>query len=193
MTANDGVNSDGINRFVAKAVSGAGGADVGVAGAFAVNVSADPLNLLNVRGGGQHNARIADGAHITVHGTDLSITSTYVGEYQATATSIPDSGPTLGIGPSVAANGINHNTLAEIGTAQITGANNIIVTANGKYTTDTTSHAGANNSGALAAAIAHYWLGQQYDCPAHARHDDEPHSGQSDRHGQSHRDYTHYG
>ena len=94
--------------------------------------------------GGQHNARIANGAHITVHGTDLSIISTYVGEYQATATSIPDSGPTLGIGPSVAANGINHNTLTEIGTA-ITSANNIIVTANGKYTTDTTSHAGANN------------------------------------------------
>src|SRR5262249_32273808 len=85
---------------------------------------------------------------------NVSITSTYVGDYEATATSLPSSGPTLGIGPSVAVNAINHTTRARIGAALITGANSIDVTGNGTYTTITHSDAGANNSGAFPAAIA---------------------------------------
>ncbi|MBI3839031.1 MAG: hypothetical protein HY288_14015, partial [Planctomycetia bacterium] len=149
-------SGDGINHFVAKAISGAGGADIGVAGAFALNVSADPSNLLNGTGGGQQNALIADGANLNIFpaGGNVVVTSNYVGDYRATATSLPASGPTIGIGPSVALNAINHTTRAQIGAALITGANDIDVTGNGTYTTTTHADAGANNSGALPAAIA---------------------------------------
>ena len=83
--------SDGINRFTARAISGAGADDVGVAGAFAANVSADfdrlsdledadisgPDDLIatvrDVQRGGLHSARIADGANLTVDSTDIAI------------------------------------------------------------------------------------------------------------------------
>ena len=61
---------------------------------------------------------------------------------------------TLGIGPSVAINAIQHSTLAEIGSALIVGANNVNVTVNGTYTTNTHADAGAESDGALPAAVA---------------------------------------
>ena len=74
------ISGDTINRFVAKAISGAGGADVGIAGAFALNISADPASILNPTQGGQHSARIADNANLTLTaGADLTIGTTYVG------------------------------------------------------------------------------------------------------------------
>jgi len=105
-------------------------------------------------GGGQHIARILDGAHLTLTSpTDLNVSSTYVGSYTAIATAEPASA-TLGIGPSVAINAIHHDTLAEIGDALITGADNVDVTANGTYTANTLAVAGAESDGSLPAAVA---------------------------------------
>ncbi|MEQ1826845.1 MAG: hypothetical protein ABL921_12900, partial [Pirellula sp.] len=155
------INGDLVNDIEAVALSGAGGADIGVAGAFAINISGnplaatDPLSLLVPSNGGQHNTRIASGAILNLTGpSNLIITSNYVGNYTATATALPGIG-TLGIGPSVAINATRHDTLAEIGTnVNLNGVNNISLTATGTYTSNTTSEAGANNAGSLPAAIA---------------------------------------
>ena len=155
-----GMTGDGDNEFIARAVSGAGGADLGVAGAFALNVSGnplaaqDPLDLLAPTGGGQHNARILDGATLNVTGgADLTVSATYLGHYAAIATALPGTG-TFGIGPSVAVNAARHTTLAELGAATITGVPNIVVTATGTYGSGALSEAGADNAGAVPAAIA---------------------------------------
>jgi hypothetical protein len=147
-------SGDGINHFTARATSGSGGEDVGVAGAFAMNFSGDPRDYLAPTAGGQHNALILDGANLTLTSlNDVVINSNYTGLYDAIATSIPMAG-TTGVGPSVAFNAINHTARAEIGDALITGADDIRITATGNYTTNTTSEAGANNDGSLPAAIA---------------------------------------
>ncbi|MEQ8496544.1 MAG: hypothetical protein RLW42_20200, partial [Gammaproteobacteria bacterium] len=147
---------DGINSFTALAQSGAGAADIGVAGAFALNLSGDPRNIINdtATGGGQHLARILDGASITLTAaTDIVVSSTYVGEYLATATAQP-ANAIIGIGPSVALNAVQHATLAEIGDATIVGAADVIVSATGTYTTETSAVAGAATGVAVPAAIA---------------------------------------
>jgi hypothetical protein len=154
-------NAGSVNSFNATAFSGGGGGDISVAGAFALNISGnplaveDPLDLLVPSGGGQHNARILPGATLNVTpGNDVSVEASYVGEYNATATSTPGVG-TVGVGPSVAINIIRHETLAEIG-ANVTfiDVNNITVEATGVYTTNTSAVAGADNNGGLPAAIA---------------------------------------
>ncbi len=154
------VTGDLLSSFEATAVSGAGGADIGVAGAFAINISGNPLeatnplDLLEPASGGQHNARIADGAVLNLSGVNLDLATEYVGSYTATATAVPGVG-TLGFGPSVAINAVRHDTLVEIGAnVVLTGVNDINITATGEYTSTTISQAGANNSGALPAAIA---------------------------------------
>ena len=158
-------SGDGVNTFRARAFSGAGADDVGVAGAFAINVSGDPAefddltgdpgDLLELTGGGRHAARIADGATVTLTtASDLVVTTTYVGDYRAIATATPDGVDSVGVGPSVAVNAIKHTALAEIGAAVVVGARDILVTANGTSTTTTDAEAGVNNDGSLPAAIA---------------------------------------
>ena len=162
-------SGDGIHRLNATAISGAGAEDVGVAGAFALNLSGDPRDILegNVTGGGQLIARILDGANLTLtDSTDVTVTATYVGDYNATARAATGGG-TLGIGPSVAVNAVVHATIAEIGAAVITGADDVVVTATGTYTADTLAMAGADSAGSLAAAVA--ITGTQNDTIARVR------------------------
>ncbi|HEY8536576.1 MAG TPA: hypothetical protein VIL25_08995, partial [Vicinamibacterales bacterium] len=165
-----------VNRFQAVARSGAGAEDVGVAGAFALNLSGDPRDILagGAPGGGQHVARINDGATLTLtETTDVEVRSSYAGSYVAAATSTPEDA-TLGIGPSAAVNAIRHATLAEIGAAEIAGANDVVVTANGTYTIDTLAVAGADNDGSVPAAVA--LTGTQNDTIARVRPGTNPSS-----------------
>ncbi|WP_457423984.1 right-handed parallel beta-helix repeat-containing protein [Roseateles sp. P5_E7] len=162
-------SGDGIHRLNALAISGAGAEDVGVAGAFALNLSGDPRDILegDATGGGQLIARILDGANLTLtESTDVTVTATYVGDYNATARAATGGG-TLGIGPSVAVNAVVHSTIAEIGAAFIAGADDVIVTATGTYTADTLAVAGADSDGSLPAAIA--LTGTQNDTIARVR------------------------
>jgi hypothetical protein len=147
---------DDVNRFQAVARSGVGADDIGVAGAFALNLSGDPRDILSgtATGGGQHVARIADGSVLNLSApSDVNVTSLYAGTYFALASATPGDG-TLGIGPSVAVNAIQHTALAEIGTAIITGADDVNVLAEGTYTTNTLAVAGAESAGSLPAAVA---------------------------------------
>ncbi|HET9217460.1 MAG TPA: LEPR-XLL domain-containing protein, partial [Terriglobia bacterium] len=154
-------DTDGANTFNATAISGSGSEDAGVAGAFAINISGnplavqDPLDLLTPSGGGQHNALILDGAHINLTANnDVTVQATYIGVYNAIATSDPGVG-SLGFGPSVAINIIRHDTNAVIGAdVTFTNVDDISVTADGTYTTTTLAEAGANNPGSVPAAIA---------------------------------------
>ena len=162
-------SGDGIHRLNATAISGAGAEDVGVAGAFALNLSGDPRDILegDATGGGQLIARILDGANLTLtDSTDVTVTATYVGDYNATATAVTGGG-TLGIGPSVAVNAVVHATIAEIGAAVINGADDVVVSATGTYTADTLAVAGAESDGSLAAAVA--LTGTQNDTIARVR------------------------
>ena len=112
------------------------------------------MALLLSTDGGQHNARIIDGAVLTLTARDRCERDL---DLRGRVRRNRDGDPRLGhprIGPSVAINAVKHTTLAEIGNAHIVGANNINVTANGTYTTHTVSEAGANNDGSLPAAIA---------------------------------------
>ncbi len=148
----------------AEARSGVGSTDVGVAGAFAQNVSVTlpffplmiaPLPPIPGPTGGSHGATVQGTAQLTLGvGGDLNVESEFAGSYSAnTVPQVGDNSP-YGIGASVAVNAINQSSFADIEAALINNATNINVTSSGEFTLQATADAGATNAANLPAAIA---------------------------------------
>jgi hypothetical protein len=146
-------SQDGGDRLVARATSGGGSHDIGVAGAFAINVS-DPHRPA------QHIARVADGAVLTISHDGVPanefviVVSTLETAHLAEATPQKQGGATVGIGPSVAINATSHDALAEIGDAEIRDAIDVRATAYGRHTPTTRAIAGTYNQASFPAAVA---------------------------------------
>jgi hypothetical protein len=196
------LGGNGVADFTAHAISGGGdGAGLGVAGAFAVNLSSPllPLNPINipipalpalpalptlppplpalpplptislptlpsipVPSGGQQTAVIQSNADLTLtNGGDLIVRSDYKGNYSATTSATPQASATVGVGPSISANAITQQSLAEIQNAVINGTqvsgdnrSDIQVVATGDYAETANATAGASNAVNLPAAAA---------------------------------------
>src|SRR5262249_29676120 len=113
--------------------------------------------------GGQNAAVVQLGANLTLtQGGDLIVRSIFEGDYKATTRSGPQATATVGVGPSVSANAITQQVLAEIGdVALITGTevngaarSDIQVQASGHYHATSDATAGASNAINVPAAAA---------------------------------------
>ena len=173
-----------MRDVTARAISGAGStSEVGVAGAFAQNVSvALPMSPLVIPtptlptppagltsgtpptlpplvipgpAGSRHHAAIFGSANINIeNGGDLRVESYFAGDYVAEAVPEDEQTALYGVGASVALNAINHSTLAEIRPAIISGADDIFVLSIGDFETAASASAGAKGAANLPAAIA---------------------------------------
>jgi hypothetical protein len=133
-------------EFSAEAIAGVGALDVGVAGAFA-------LNTVNNR----DEALIKSGAALNANGSDVVLTSNNQSTSRATAkpTGAGVVGTKVGVGASVAVNKITNVTRSEIeNTAQVTGANNVVLNANAEHVGTTQAEAGAAGGTAVSPAVA---------------------------------------
>ncbi len=147
---NNGAESEKTSTFAAKATSGAGATDVGVAGALAFNQTSDVSRT---------HASIGNGALINVGDGDLAIQANHQrhAEAEATSQSQADSSSdsSVGVGASVALNTSNHRTEATIQeNAAISQVRNLSVTAQSSDTTKTNAKGGAEGGVAVDASVA---------------------------------------
>ncbi|MDD4600778.1 MAG: hypothetical protein PHQ46_06940, partial [Negativicutes bacterium] len=142
---------DKTSNFGAEAASGAGAAEVGIAGSVAINIVDN-----------SSEAKIASGANVTVTNSgDVSLTAENNSE--STVKALPSgiaSGSKVGIGASVALNiGVNH-AIAEIEDgakltgAETTGINDVTLTATGSHTLETVAKAGSAGGVSVTPVVA---------------------------------------
>ncbi|MDU4960065.1 MAG: filamentous hemagglutinin N-terminal domain-containing protein [Sporomusaceae bacterium] len=139
---------DRTSTFSAEASSGAGAAEVGIAGSVAVNVVDN-----------SSTAGISGGADVTVNtGGDVSITAENNSESAAKAVPHENStasGKSVGVGASVATNiGINHVTAEIADNAKLSGAKDVSLAATGKHTLATEAKAGSKGSVSVTPVVA---------------------------------------
>lgn len=145
----DPTETDQTHGFEATASSGAAAANVGVAGALA-------LNIIDT----QSRAQVSQGAQVHVGGGDVSVRAENLSVAAATAApkdEMTTTGKSMGVGASVAVSVIANRTEAEIEEgATLTGGRDIAVQADGNHEVITTAKAGASGGIAVtpAAAIA---------------------------------------
>ncbi|HET7128249.1 MAG TPA: hypothetical protein VFJ93_04150, partial [Gaiellaceae bacterium] len=136
------------SSFKAKAVSGAGGSSVGVAGSIAVNVLVMTTS-----------SDIQGTTAVALNGANLELDATSNVENEASATAKQDAdGKASGVGASVAVNVVNDTTTAGVpNDAVLTGVNDLTIDANSTDTMTTTAEGGASagtGSFALSAQVA---------------------------------------
>ncbi|MCP3913837.1 MAG: hypothetical protein GY713_23190, partial [Actinomycetia bacterium] len=137
-------SGDGTSSFMAQATSGAGATDVGVAGALALNL---PTGL--------NEALIGSGGSVILSGGNTLLSAAAQTLSGANAISMALGVPRVGVGASVGTNVSSQTTRAELdSTATLTGANNLVLTALGDHTTNTSVDAGAQGGTAGAGAVA---------------------------------------
>jgi hypothetical protein len=129
----------------ARANSGAGSTNVGVAGALAMNFP-----------GGKSRAAVDTGGSVTLPQTatgNVTLTATTKTTDTATADGKAQGFSKVGVGASFALNVTSNGATAEVD-GSISGPHNVTVLAHGDYTTATTAAAGATGGTAIAPALA---------------------------------------
>ena len=146
-----GSGADSTNSFMATATAGAGGGNVGIAGAFAGNfVNVDSTAML--REAPSRGPPLVD-AHN--HDVTLSATSTST----STAKALPGKGGTsgsekVGIGASLALNLVDDTTLAVVSAgAAIVSADDVVLVATTTHAMTTEAETGAKGNVAVAPAV----------------------------------------
>jgi hypothetical protein len=135
----------GGNVFTTAATSGAGAADVGVAGSLAVN-------LIDT----QSTARLGGVVTITGHGAvALSAANATKSVAKATPTEDGASGDTVGVGVSAAINIVGNRSVAEFTKdATLDGAGSVTLSATGVYEVESEAKAGSKGGISLTPALA---------------------------------------
>ena len=128
----------------ATANSGVGATDVGVAGAFALNI-----------GNADGTARIGSSANVATNipTGDVQVMSNTTATDSASADATASGFAGTGVGASVALNIGNNSAMAEAG-GTVTSSNDVQVVANGDYTVNTNADGGAVADVAVAPAVA---------------------------------------
>ena len=135
------------NQYSASASSGAGASDVGIAGAVAVNIVEN-----------RTRARLMGTAVVAAGGGNVAVNAT--NESTSTSKAVPTedggvSGDSVGIGASVALNVITNQVIASFeDSSQVTGANNLELTAVGAHTINTEAEAGAEGGVSVTPVAA---------------------------------------
>ncbi|HEY1378701.1 MAG TPA: hypothetical protein VGF55_18020, partial [Gemmataceae bacterium] len=131
-------------QTAATAHSGAGATDVGVAGAFALNVAR-----------GHAHAAVGPVGSVTVSSPagDIVIQASGTTSDAATADGTVPGFPDVGVGASLAINIPGNSTTAEVNGA-VTGSRDVTLLADGLYTSTTSARAGAAGGTATAPALA---------------------------------------
>jgi hypothetical protein len=132
------------NSFTASATSGAGGTDIGVAGAFALNLITNTSE-----------AQVPSSASLNVGGADVTLNAQNASTSSATAKG-KDTGKTgFGFGPSIALDFRTDTTRAAVEqNAALAGAHNLTLSATGNHTLKTSTDAGAQGKVALTPSVA---------------------------------------
>ncbi|AZO95863.1 hypothetical protein [Halocella sp. SP3-1] len=146
-----GDDPDEVNEFVAEATSGAGAANVGIAGGLAVN-------LIN----NNSMAKIGQASTVNIINNDTvsgNLILDTENNSSSTARALPAgdgvSADSVGIGASVAMNIVNNNTLAQVlDGAVITGVNNVGLNVTGNHEIGTMAEAGAAGRTAVTPVVA---------------------------------------
>lgn len=147
LTVSAGIDPVGDGHlFETMAVSGAGAADVGAAGSFALNVvDVDTAALL----GGSATVDAGGGSVL------LQADSAVVSSASATPADGGATGETVGIGASVAINVGSASTRAELGNgAALDGADDVSLLASGEYETSSEAEAGSEGGVGLTPVVA---------------------------------------
>lgn len=134
------------NSFTTSATSGAGAADVGISGSFA-------LNLIDT----QATARMDDAAALVLSGGSFSATAKNetVSKADALPTGGGATGDTVGVGGSIALNILANRSTAEIADeAVLSGAGDITLRAKGTFSTETKAEAGSAGGISLTPVVA---------------------------------------
>ncbi|MEO8751246.1 MAG: LEPR-XLL domain-containing protein, partial [Casimicrobiaceae bacterium] len=149
MTTIPGDPADSTNSMGATAVAGAGGKDIGIAGAVAINVENSTAEAVVAAGG------TADGGAGTV---DLQAQNTTSNDVSARPKAGGATGGDAGIGASLALDIANNTTRAEVedtGVVTTTGAaGDVSMKATSNHTAKVTAEAGAASSSGVAVAPA---------------------------------------
>jgi hypothetical protein len=155
------VAGDTTNTLDAEAQSGAGGSKVGIAASLALNI-ADTSGEALIKSGTPSSPTT-----VNANGGAVGLTSEDFSSYTAKATPTTTggaSGGSVGVGASVALNLINSTSQAQIGSAGVSNAGNLTLSATTKGDSDAEATAGASG-GKLAfdAAVAVTTLNQTTD------------------------------
>ncbi len=144
-----GAGADGSNTFKAAAASGAGGGDVGVAGAFALNL-VDLKTLALLRYEAAHGPP-------TVNANNGAVTLSAISTSTSTASALPKpsgASASLGIGASVALNIVNDTAEAALqGPSVLTGATDLTLRAKAEHAMTTAAENGAKSSSPTGDAV----------------------------------------
>ncbi|HHW09619.1 MAG TPA: leukotoxin LktA family filamentous adhesin [Firmicutes bacterium] len=144
-----GEKTDKESSHSAEATSGAGSAEVGVAGSLAINLTES-----------RTIARTGDQAHLSNGAVNISASEQAKNIARAVPAKSQVGGKEaeVGVGASVAVNVVLGETVAEIGDEAMIEANRegagISVTANGDYSVTTEAHGGAAGDVAVTPAVA---------------------------------------
>ncbi|MDH3739518.1 MAG: hypothetical protein OER92_10005, partial [Alphaproteobacteria bacterium] len=139
-----GLSGDLMHEIEASAISGVGLSEAGVSGAVAVTQAL-----------GSSQAAVDDGAELTLTNVgDLLVDADAHLVNTSNAVPVLDMGLTLGVGASIELNSSIFRTSATIGNAEITGADDVSVLANGQYIALADSSAGGEAGSTIGAAIA---------------------------------------
>ncbi|MBD3316856.1 MAG: hypothetical protein GF344_13800, partial [Chitinivibrionales bacterium] len=146
-----GMAGDGVGTAGAHATSGAGAADLGVAGSLAMNLSM-----------GTSRALLRSGASVAPVGSGSSLEVGVVNVAEMNATADAKTIGTTGIGGSIAVNLGFNDVVAKIDdNASIIGGHNVSVDAAHDIAMDTTAKAGAQGGVAPAGAVAFSYAGNE--------------------------------
>ena len=121
------------------------GADVGVAGALAINSTIADAS-----------ATVGDNVAVDANNTDLTISAASTTESTATATPLEDdvSGESVGVGASIAMSIADHTTKAALGDANTNQVRDVNVSSNSHHDVLTTATSAAAGGTAVAAVVA---------------------------------------
>ncbi|EXI89661.1 MAG: hypothetical protein AW11_01349 [Candidatus Accumulibacter regalis] len=129
----------------ATAISGASNADIGVAGAFALNAPGDQLSI----------ATLKSGAVVDAGNGSVTLSAENRTQSTTTAEAAQSGGNTLGIGASLALDFEHRRTEASIGDdVALTQAGAVTLTAVSDHRVTTEARAGAGGATALGGAVA---------------------------------------
>ena len=151
LTAGMSAQGDGVHRLNATGNAGAGGSKVGVAGAFAMNISTIQTRALS-------DGDIQAGGVVTLQANSVhadQATASSKATIRAQNSNSNSSGNSVGVGASVAINLLDNDTTAEVAAGSgLTASGGLALTATASHVGLTKTEAGAKGDVAITPSVA---------------------------------------